>query len=44
MISEYARKKDFLLLLMTNGTFITAKKADKIAALKKLPGVEIGLL
>jgi len=36
-IAEYARKKGFLLLLKTNGTLITAEKADKIAALK-VPG------
>jgi len=42
-IAEYARKKGFLLILMTNGTLITAEEADKIAALKFL-GIEISLL
>ncbi len=42
-IADYARKKGFLLILLTNGTLITAEEADRMAALKFL-GVEISLL
>lgn len=42
-IAEYARKKGFLLVLMTNGTLISDEEADKIAALKFLE-LEISLL
>lgn len=42
-IAEYARKKGFLLILMTNGTLIADQEADKIAALKFLE-IEISLL
>lgn len=42
-IAEYARKKGFLLILMTNGTLITDEEIDKIAALKFLR-IEISLL
>lgn len=42
-IAEYARKKGFLFVLMTNGTLISDEEADKIAALKFLE-LEISLL